>query len=168
MIRTALSFAIALGALSTAGCVDRNKNDQVMQGIRSIQFVDVPGLTFRLVGDRYTGGRQAKLATREITGELLSTHGTQLPPQFAERIASRIRLELVSQGCQDNGGPNGGGMHYNPDSNLSNPNIDRATVCYSLQGAAAQVQVIVIQRDYARDPQTHLVGQLIVIANEAR
>lgn len=168
MIKAALNFAVVVALLSTAGCVDRNKNEQVIQGIGSIQFVDVLGLTFRPMGDRYSGGTKMNLATKEITGELVSTNGTRLPPQFAERIAARIRLELQNQGCQDNGGPNGGGIHYTVDSNVSNSNIDRATVCYSLQGAEARIEVIVIERDYAPDPQTHVVGQLILIANESR
>ena len=109
-----------------------------------------------------------KLGHFDVIGELVSTNLAGLPPNLADDVACAVRAELVKAGCVIRGGGHGGGINYTPASEVSNANVDGASVDYSFNGTEGRVDVLVIQRNYAPDPKTKVVGQLILTLNESR
>ncbi len=167
-MNTAMRFTVIALALVMAGCVDRAKNDQVLDSIDKLKLVNSPGLIFHRMGGSSSGGSAEVLGTVEIIGELMSTNNSPLPPELAKDIANGIRTELTKQGCVVKGGGEGGGIHYTAASGVSNANVEKASVYYSFNGSEGRVEIFVIERDYAREPKAKVVGQLILTMNESR
>lgn len=161
-------------ALAVGGCINQSKNDKVLQRIEGLQLVNSPGLVFLETGNGQ-GGIGPKLVSLEIVGELVSTNGSPLPPNLANDIAATIQSELAKDGCVIIGSGRGSGIHYTPASGVSNANVERASVSYSLNGETGEAEVLVIERDYAvidprlaSNPSAKVVGQLIVALHESR
>ena len=167
-MNAAMRFTVIALALISAGCVDRAKNDQVLESLEKMKLVDSPGLTLHKMGGGSSGGSGQLLGTVEIIGEIVSANNSPLPLNLADDIAGAVRNELMKQGCVIKGGGQGGGIHYTAASGVSNANVEKASVYYSFNGSEGRVEVLVIERDYAPEPKTKVVGQLILTANESR
>ena len=165
---TATRLLLVASALVVTGCMDRTDNEKILHKIEGVRLVNSPGLTFRKMGSGYVGGTAEKLGHFEVIGELASTNGSALPPNLAADVAGVVHAELEKAGCVIRGGGHGGGIHYTPASEVSNANIDTACVYYSLNGTDGRVDVLVIERKYAPDPKTKVVGQLMLTLNESR
>ena len=167
MKKSSILLLLLLVCLVFSGCADWTKNEQVIAGIENLNLADPSVITFRGMGDGFLGGTGAKIAQLQIIAEIESVQDSTLPPDLVKDIKIKIINYLQSKGCLIHGGGYGGGISYTDISGVEYSNVSMASIYYSLQGAEAIVDIIVIERDYKIEDHK-IVGQLIIMLNEAR
>jgi hypothetical protein len=148
----------ACGLVTLFGCSNWSRNEEVIDSIRSVNLVEPDGIQFKSDGGERSGGTAAKLSYLRITGDVVSTDGADIPADFVEQVAKRIETHLKAQGCTITGGGIGQGI---------SPTDPVATVCYSLNGSAGQVNVWLIHR-VGESQGIKVLGRLMVTVYEAR
>ena len=156
-----------MSMLLLIGCGDRSASGDATRSLKTaLQNLNAMGLEFHQ--KTMSSGGTGNGFAYEVVGELVSTNGSPLPPELAKKIADIVGADLGKQGCVITGGGQGGGIHYTSSSQVRNANIERASVDYSLHGAGGIVEVLVIERDYMPDPNTKVVGQLVISLNQSK